>query len=194
MKQALLLTGIALAGVLTGCKPPPTDAAVARAMLTPSAAGPSTPLPSPDIKGAVWATAAQPLRLVYGVPGQPVLLALECRGAGTSEASLTITRHAPADSGAGALLALIGNGAIGRIEVDATTSGERVLWQGERPAGDKAWEPLAGPREVTVTVPGAGLVRINPGTLAWELLTECRSLPPVLDPVVPPEPVLSPVP
>ena len=176
MTRALLLSGLALAGTLTGCKPPPTDAAVAPAMLTPSAAGPSTPLPSPDITGAVWATAGQPLRLVYGVPAQPVVLALECRGAGSPDASITITRHAPADSGAGALLAVIGNGAIGRIEVDATTIGQRILWQGERPAADKAWEPLAGPREITVTVPGAGLVRINPGEQAWELLTECRGI------------------
>lgn len=199
MNRTLLLTGFALAGALTGCKPPPTDAAVARAMLTPSAAGPSAPLPSPDTTGAVWATGGQSLRLVYGVPGQPVLLALECRGAGSTDASITITRHAPADSGAGALLALIGNGAIGRIEVDATISGQRVLWQGERPAADKVWEPLAGPREMTVTVPGAGIVRINPGNLPGELLRECRSAatkpqPFVSEPVVPPEPVVSPIP
>ncbi|KPF61777.1 hypothetical protein [Porphyrobacter sp. AAP60] len=191
MKHALLISGLALAGALAGCKPPPTDAAVARATLAPSAAGPSTPLPSPDTAGAVWAAGAQPLRLVYGVPGQPVLLALECRNAGSAEAALTITRHAPADSGAGALLALIGNGAIGRIEVDATTIGERILWQGERLAGDKAWEPLAGPREITVTVPGAGLVRINPGAMASELLSECRGAAPMIQP---PEAVLSPVP
>lgn len=198
--RCLSFGGVALAALaLPACKPPPTDAAVARAAILPAAEGPSLPLASPDTTEAVWAQSGQPMRLVYGVPGQPVLVALECLDAATPDARLRITRHAPADSGAGALLALIGNGAIGRIPVDATEAGGRVLWQGESPAIDPEWEPLAGPREMTVTVPGAGLVRINPGEQPWELLTECRGalpeiVPPVFMPEPSPPPILSPIP
>lgn len=198
--KSLAFGGAVLAALaLPACKPPPTDAAVARAAILPAAEGPSPPLASPDTTEAVWAQSGQPMRLVYGVPGQPVLVALECLDAASPEARLRITRHAPADTGAGALLALIGNGAIGRIAVDATEAGGRVLWQGESAAIDPVWEPLAGPREMTVTVPGAGLVRINPGQQPWELLTECRGAPPEIAPPVfmpepSPPPILSPIP
>jgi hypothetical protein len=114
------------------------------------------------------------LRLVYGEPGKPVLLALECIAPATSEARLRITRHAPADDGAGALLALIGNGRIGRFPVDATDIGGRALWQGEVSALLPGWDALKPEREATATVPGAGLVKLNPSPLPMELVTACR--------------------
>lgn len=174
---AALLAALAL----PACKPPPTDDGTARAAQLQADSGPSAPLPSPDVTGAIWAQSrvqpAGPLRLVYGVPGQPVLLSLECLSAATPEARLRITRHAPADNGAGALLALIGNGHIGRLEVDATDSGGRRLWQGEAPAADPGWAAIAGPREATATIPGAGLVRLNPSPLPMQLVAACRDAP-----------------
>lgn len=171
--------GLATLAVLTalalpGCKPPPADASSARAANLPAPSGPSEPLPSPEIEGAVWAMSARPARLVYGIPGKPVLVALECLDAGTAEARLRITRHAPADRGAGALLAVIGNGYIGRFEVDATTIGAARMWQGEATARAQGWNALDGLREATVTVPGAGLVRLNPSTLPGQLIEACR--------------------
>lgn len=166
---------------LPACKPPPTDAAEARAAELPMATGPSAPIASPDTTGAVWAESSPqssgPLRLVYGVPGQPVLLALECRGAATPAAQIRITRHAPADRGAGALLALIGNGRIGRFPVDATEAGGKLVWQGDVPATVSGWDAFKGTREATVTVPGAGLVRLNPSPLPMTLVAACRGLP-----------------
>lgn len=174
MIRAALLTGIALAGALTSCKPPPTDAAMARVSLLAPASGPSEPLPSPDTENALWAGTANPQRLVYGVPGQPVMLALECLDPATPDARLRITRHVPADSGAAALLALIGNGWIGRFPVDATAIGRQVMWQGEIPAATREWNALKPEREATVTVPGGGLLRLNASPLPFALVTECR--------------------
>jgi hypothetical protein len=184
-RNLALLAGLALAGTVAGCKPPPSDAAVARVSLTGSARGPSAPLASPDTTLALWAqTSPQqdaPLRLVYGVPGQPVLLALECLEPASPRARLRITRHAPADDGAGALLALIGNGLIGRFAVDATRVGGTVVWQGEVSALHPAWDALKPEREATATVPGAGLVRLNPSPLPMALITACRGpVPPAL--------------
>ncbi|MFL0356016.1 hypothetical protein ACI5KX_06005 [Erythrobacter sp. GH1-10] len=170
MILALVLGGTA------GCKPPPTDADLDREMPQDEPTFASEPLPSPDTEGAIWAPSAEENRIIYGVPGQPPLLALACiEREGRSEA-LRITRLAPADEGASALLALIGNGAIGRIEVEATEIGSRTVWQGEIDAADTRWEPLNGPRQVTATVPGAGMVTINPSRLPEELLSECRAL------------------
>jgi hypothetical protein len=126
------------------------------------------------VTGAVWAATANPLRIVYGIPGKPVLLALECREPATPGAALTITRHAPADPGAAALLALIGNGFIGRFPVEATTRNNQRVWQGEAPALTPEWDALKPEREATVTVPGAGLVKLNPSPLPLELVTACR--------------------
>jgi hypothetical protein len=196
MRNAML-AGLALTGAVAGCKPPPTDASLARVSLVAPATPPSAPLASPDTTAALWARTDNPLRLVYGVPGQPVLLAIECLAPAGPEARLRITRHAPADSGAGALLALIGNGWIGRFPVDATEVGGRVLWQGEAPALRPEWDALKPEREATVTVPGAGLVRLNPSPLPLELVTQCRGAPPPPPDVIaeePPAPVLSPIP
>lgn len=175
MCRAICLAALSLVTVLSGCKPPPTDAAVARVSLL-APAGPSVPLASPDTTGAIWtSTPANALRVVYGVPGQPVLLALECLAPATPEARLRITRHAPADEGASALLALIGNGWIGRFPVAATpVGGRQALWQGEVPALQREWDALKPVREATVTVPGAGLVRLKPSPLPMALVSACR--------------------
>lgn len=173
MREALTLLAVLATG-LAGCKPPPTDGAAARVSLLASEGGPSEPLPSPDVTGAVWATSANPLRLVYGVPGKPVLLALECREPASPAARIRITRHSPADEGASALLALIGNGWIGRFPVEATVVKGKSLWQGEVPAVQREWDALKPVREATVTVPGAGLLRLNPSPLPIALVNACR--------------------
>ncbi|MBA4045087.1 MAG: hypothetical protein C0471_11805 [Erythrobacter sp.] len=199
MMRAALLTGMALASALAGCNPPPSDAPVARVSLANGASGPSEPLPSPDTKDAIWAQSVQANRLVYGVPGQPVLVSLECSGPAPPAAQLVITRNAPADKGAGALLALIGNRMIARVAVDATELGGKRVWQGKAPAAMAQWDALADPVDATVTVPGAGLVRLNASPLPGELVKACRGVP---EPPVPPQlvpvpnvpPTFSPVP
>jgi hypothetical protein len=173
MRAALALVA-GLAAALAGCKPPPTDAAVARVSLLAPEGGPSAPLASPDVTGAVWAATANPQRLVYGVPGQPVLLALECLEPASAAARIRITRQSPADEGASALLALIGNGWIGRFPVAATGVKGKTLWQGEVPASQREWDALKPAREATVTVPGAGLLRLNPSPLPLALVSACR--------------------
>jgi hypothetical protein len=182
-----LAAAVVLAGALAlpACKPPPTDAAMARAANLPAPVGPSEPIASPDTSDAVWAASGDAMRLVYGNPGQPVLLALECSGAGTADARLRITRHAPADSGAEALLALIGNGWIGRFEVEATSVRGRLVWQGDVPADRREWGALKPQREATVTVPGAGLLRLNPSPLPMQLVETCRKVDAPASPAVP---------
>lgn len=188
MRGSLASLAFGLAA-LAGCKPPPTDSAAARVSLLASEEGPSAPVASPDTAAAVWAATANPLRLVYGIPGQPVLLALECRDPATLSAALTITRHAPADPGASALLALIGNGFIGRFPVEATSRKDQRVWEGEAPALTPEWDALKPEREATVTVPGAGLVKLNPSPLPMALVTACRGN---LLPAVPEDPASAP--
>ncbi|MEE4200285.1 hypothetical protein [Erythrobacter sp.] len=166
-----LLAGLALIGA---CKPPPSDAGLSREVPEAEPTFASAPLPSPDSEGAVWARSqAREGRIVYGVPGEAALLALECLG-GTEAAAVQMTRIAVADEGAGALLAMVGNGHIGRLPVDARAAGDANIWQGEAAASDSLWEPLRGPRALTVTVPGAGMVRVNGSELPGDLIAQCR--------------------
>ncbi len=177
MQRAIILIGLPLAvGALSSCKPPPTDAGLDREMPEAAPTYASDPLPSPETEGAVWAISPQSdRRIIYGIPGQPALVAIECgEASGAGVPDLQITRLSPADEGAGALLALVGNGHIGRIEVDATKINGRLVWDGRREAFDTAWETLMGPRQATLTVPGAGMVTLNPSTLPGRLIEACR--------------------
>ncbi|WP_299193538.1 hypothetical protein [uncultured Erythrobacter sp.] len=174
---------------LAACKPPPTDADMARGMPEAAPTFASEPLPSPETEGAMWAPSPQnDARLLYGIPEQPALVALECLDAGSAAPSLQLTRLSPADEDAEALLALVGNGHIGRLEVDAEEVGGRIVWRGELLASDLAWEPLAGPRQVTLTVPGAGMVTLNPSEAPAALVSECRGVEAVAAPEVSPIP------
>lgn len=169
--SCLALTAL-LAG-LAACNSPASDEAFARTMVTRAAVSPSQPLGSPDIEGAVWSAGSTQARIVYGKPGTAPLLALECDGGG-KEATIRISRIAPADEGAGAMLALIGNGHRTRFAVDAVWDGQKRIWEGTVAAHDPALDVLTGRREVTATIPGAGEVLINPGNAAGELIRRCR--------------------
>ncbi|WP_108788103.1 hypothetical protein [Erythrobacter sp. Alg231-14] len=192
----LLLSGAA------ACKPPPTDADIVRDMPGDVATFASDPLPSPDTEGAFWAVPeVDEPRIIYGVSSQPPLIALRCVSPEDMVPVVQITRLSPADDGAEALLAMVGNGHIGRIPVDSTDVRGRGVWHGGAPAADLAWEALAGPRQLTLTVPGAGMVTINPSTMPGALIVACRSgevfvpSPPELEPEIErPEDAPSPVP
>jgi hypothetical protein len=161
-------------GAVVACKPPPTEADMARELPGADLSAASAPLPSPDSEGAIWTVSAQDSqRIIYGVPGSPALMALTCL-TDMAPSRVRITRLSPADEGAGALLAFIGNGHIGRIEVDATMVERKSIWQGEVPADDERLEPLAGPRQFTATIPGAGMVTFNPSPMPMEWLEACR--------------------
>lgn len=164
---------LCLVAALAACKPPPTDRTLAREAPESEPVFASTPLPSPETEGAIWAPSERvEQRIVYGIPGEPALIALACdegRGA------LSITRLSPADEGAQAMLALVGNGHVGRLPVDQAESDDGRVWKGTHDAASEEWEPLAGPRRLIATLPGAGTVKINPSPLPMQLIERCRS-------------------
>lgn len=168
--------------LLAACNPPAAEDYVARVGVAGRDA-PSPPMASPDTKGAIWAPApGKPMRLLYGKPGQPPLFALEC-GMRSGQAVLTYTRFAPADPHAKAILALIGNGHVARLNIDAQRSAGRWLWQGSEAAASPKFEGLTGARQVEATVPGAGSLILNPSPVPGELVLRCRALNPPAIPV-----------
>ncbi len=158
---------------LAACKPPASDEYLKRVDLTQAGSFASEPLPSPETEGAIWAESDRTGRILYGIPGSTPLLALACESSG-KEPLLQLTRFAPADPRAKALMALVGNGHVARIPVDAAWNGSAWLWQGSREARGDTWEVLTGPRSVEATLPGAGTVTLNPSQRPSQLIAQCR--------------------
>lgn len=171
MRRLSVLVPLALIGA---CKPPASDDYVERTRIGTPAQGPSEPIDSPDTEGAIWAPAEKGARLLYGKPGERPLFAIECLD-GAGEPMLGYTRFAKADPHAQAVLALIGNGHVARLKIDAAQVGDRWRWEGAIAASDQRLDVLTGAREVEATVPGAGSVILNPSALPGELVEQCRA-------------------
>ena len=171
MQRIALLAAIL---ALAACKPPASDEYVERSRIAGDLTGPSAPIDSPDTEGAIWAPSGKPDRLLYGKPGERPLLALECE---TSQGIplIAYTRFVAADPHAKAILALIGNGHVARLKIDAVERDNAWLWHGAVEAEDPALDVLTGIREVEATVPGAGSVILNPSALPGELVELCRA-------------------
>ena len=158
---------------LAACKPPASDEYTERTRIAPRAEAPSEPIASPDTEGAVWAATDNADRLLYGKPGERPFFALEC----TDQGGLPLvayTRFAKADAHAKAILALIGNGHVSRLKIDATERGDVWRWEGAIEAEDPALDVLTGTRQVEATVPGAGSLILNPSALPGGLVERCR--------------------
>ena len=93
--------------------------------------------------------------------------------------SILITRYAPADEGAEAMAAFIGNGHIARIPVDETEIDIGSFWRTELSAFSEDLEVLTGTREVAVTIPGAGRLVLNPSQRPAQFIEDCRASPSV---------------
>ncbi len=173
MRLAFAAVGTCLLA-LSACKPPATDGFAERQQRAVNTDGPSEPLASPDTQGAIWSESASAMRLIYGKPGERPLFAMACEIHNRAPA-LRFTRFASADEGAQAFLALIGNGHVARVPVDSVASETGFRWEGTADPMDDRMEAFSGARTVTATIPGAGMVRLNPSPLPGELVNSCRA-------------------
>ncbi|MGN3974101.1 hypothetical protein [Tsuneonella sp. SYSU-LHT278] len=171
MKHSAFLVLAALAA----CRPPASDRYVERIALDDARAGPTVMKTSPDTEGAIWASSGGPGRIVFGHPGKPPLLAIECAGDG---ALVKVTRFAPTDARAKGMMALIGNGHVERLKVDALeVGGQRGwLWQGRFEPADPRLDALTGTRKLELTIPGAGTLALPGSPRPGELIERCRRL------------------
>lgn len=167
----------ALTIALAACQPPAADRYEARSDPPDTAHFASEPQPSPDATGAVWAPSAQPMRLLYGVPGQTPLAAIACElpgKDGPQKPAIRFTRFARADEGAQALMAIIGNGHRERFPVAAVDNGRAFLWEGTAPLESEKLDVLTGRRGVEMTIPGAGTLALNASEAPRDLIESCR--------------------
>ncbi len=169
-----LLVALAAAVTVAACKPPASDAYLERVDLSEAKGASVEPLDSPDTTDAVWADGKIAGRILYGIPGEIPFLALACETRPTGERQIRFIRFAAADPQAEALFALVGNGHIARIPVDATWNGRAWLWEGVVAADNPDLEVLTGQRTITATLPGAGQLDLNPSPRPGQLIEACR--------------------
>lgn len=165
MKPALHILSITLPLLLAACGPQ-GDNAIARIALDDAAQAQQGPTlsPSPDVTDAKWQANSAQDSVTFGKPSTQPLFTLACK-----DGQVTLTRHAPADKGAKALFALIGNGVVSRIKVDE--KGDE--WAGALPADDPQLAVFAKPGSVEATLPGAGTLKLSGSPLPRDLLARC---------------------
>ena len=171
--RAALLASLAAALVLAACDraPPP----VQRVDL--AEAGPAMPRVmevSPDTSLAGWRVADDGQALHFGNAGADPLLSLACRP-GENPPQISVIRHLTALPGQGALLPVIGNGMRSRFMVDATLADGEWRWEAKLPAADPSLDVFTGPRDLTATLPGGGMLEIAGSRLPGEFVTWCRA-------------------
>lgn len=124
-------------------------------------------------EGAQWRSA--PDGLHFGLAGQADLFAVACTHAADGTALLRVTRAARAEVGAKALFALIGNGRIARLPLDASRAGEAGEWQGLLPASDARLDVLRGGNRIEATLPGGGTLKLPASSELGRVLEACRA-------------------
>jgi len=136
-------------------------------MALPADSAPAQP------QGGQWQLSGQTLR--FAAPGGADLLTMACTRGPDGAAALQFTRMTRAEDGAKALFALIGNGRIARLPLDAVRGGEAGEWQGTVPATDPRLDVLRGGNRIEATLPGGGTLLLPASAEPGRLLTACRN-------------------
>lgn len=168
LSAALTLCALAGCSQAAGPVPQRTDEPVdAVRVAIPAPASPGAVRPP----GAMPAWTASPAAAAFGYPGEPPLLLVACRSG-----QLLVTRGAPADRGAQALFALIGNGQVVRLPVDAVRlPGQPYpVWQGTLAAADPSAAVFAG-AAIEATLPGAGRIEVPGGPIPRAVIADCAA-------------------
>jgi hypothetical protein len=167
--------GALMLAALAACRPPASDGYVQRIDLAAGDRGPTVEATSPQVEGAIWASSGGLDRIVFGKPGQPPFLALACIGAGAKRA-VEVTRFAQTDPKAKGMMALVGNGHVERLKIDAEYNGRGWLWRGRYRPADTRLDALTGVRKLELTIPGAGTLVLQGSNEPAQLIELCRRL------------------
>ncbi|GAA0274884.1 hypothetical protein GCM10009127_14320 [Alteraurantiacibacter aestuarii] len=135
---------------------------------------PQVMLESPDTSTAAWVVNQSGQAIHFGEADQDPLITLDCR-LQQSPPQLAIIRHAPARPGLSALFPVIGNGMRSRFLVDAKLTDGEWRWEATLPADDPQLDVFTGPRDITATLPGGGMLEIAGSRIPGEFVTWCRA-------------------
>lgn len=141
---------------------------------------------SPDSVGAIWTISPDGKGLRFGKTPDAPYLTLFCHVTDKAPPQLSLIHHAQSEPGAKALFPVIGNGIISRFPLDATLLREGWRWENRFPASSPDFDVFMGTREIQATLPGGGMLMIEPSALPREFIEWCRRNGEPLPPVPPP--------
>ncbi|WEK47721.1 MAG: hypothetical protein P0Y56_05360 [Candidatus Andeanibacterium colombiense] len=130
--------------------------------------------PLPNSLGALWHVSADGKGIELARPAGKPFLTLHCVIAAGAKPRLAVIRHAQSEPGAKALFAVLGNGVISRMKLDAKLAREGWLWEGVYAADAPELDVFTGQREIEATLPGAGMLKIGGSALPHEFIQWCR--------------------
>jgi len=135
----------------------------------------ATPAALPNSLGARWHVSADGKGIELARPGDAPFLTLHCVIANGVEPQMAVIRHAQSEPGAKALFAVLGNGIVSRMKLDAKLARkEGWRWEGLYPATAPELDVFTGQREIEATLPGAGMLKIGASPLPREFIGWCR--------------------
>ncbi|MBO9497985.1 MAG: hypothetical protein J7496_02965 [Novosphingobium sp.] len=137
-------------------------------------AGEPAPAPLPNSLGARWHVSADGKGIELARPAGKPFLTLHCVIAQGQKPQLAVIRHALSEPGAKALFAVLGNGVVSRMKLDAKLAQEGWIWEGTYPADAPELDVFTGQRDIEATLPGAGMLRIGGSALPREFIQWCR--------------------
>ena len=165
--------------LLAACTPSPADEADTakpqRVAFAQDNRALLAPLPSPDTSDARWEVDENGQSIHFADEGaERAMLTLDCR-LSEKPPQMRLIRHVRARPGQSALLPVIGNGTISRFLIDAVLVEGEWRWEGAVAASDPMLDVFTGPRPITATLPGGGLLDIAGSRVPGEFVTWCRA-------------------
>lgn len=146
---------------------------LAEAQPTPRPTAPEVMAESPDTSAAAWVVSEDGHAIDFGNEGEAPLMSLACR-LEENPPRLAIIRHAAARPGLSALFPVIGNGMRSRFLVDTVLEDNEWRWEGVVDADDPMLDVFTGPRALTATLPGRGMLEISGSRIPGEFIDWCR--------------------
>lgn len=130
-----------------------------------------------DSQSMAWQVRPDGNSLAWGQPPEPPLLTLQCllSAQDQDQPQLSIIRHIAAPPGARAFFAVLGNGMAARLKVDAQLAENEWRWEGSYPADAAELDVFTGPRDITATLPGGGMLEIGGSDLPRQFIQWCRN-------------------
>ena len=129
---------------------------------------------SPDVTHAVWSAGSDSISARFGLPDETPMLTLACEMPTRTAPMIHIVRNTPAEPGAKALFALLGNAMNARLAAETHAHDGSWRWESEVSALDPQLDVFMDGGAVEATVPGGGTLKLAASTEPARVISACR--------------------
>lgn len=129
---------------------------------------------SPDVTHAVWSAGTDSKSVGFGLPDEAPMLTLACEMPDKAVPTIHIIRNTPAEPGAKALFALLGNAMNARLAAETHAHDGTWRWESEVSALDPQLDVFMDGGAVEATVPGGGTLKLAASSEPGRVISACR--------------------